>query len=113
MTNFQAAAKAFPLQIEQNSPHLVKGHFEGQNVNLTEDFVTTFELDRAGSDTLQVLAFRNPVSGQPSPTETAPARSTNEQGFFALHPLLARASQTPPPAANTPHHLPPPTPTFF
>src|SRR6266404_4336377 len=88
ITNFQAAAKAFPLQVEQNSPHLVKGHFEGQNVNLTEDFVTTFQLDRAGSDTLQVLAFRNPVSGQPSPTETAPVRSTNEPGFFAAEALL-------------------------
>src|SRR6266851_7539208 len=62
ITNFKAATKSFPMQIEQNSPHLVKGHFEGQNVNLTEDFVTTFELDHAGSDTLQVLAFRNPVS---------------------------------------------------
>src|SRR6266481_3004525 len=96
ITNFQAAAKAFPLQIEQNSPQLVKGHFEGQNVNLTEDFVTTFELDRAGSDTLQVLAFRNPVSGQPSPTETAPVRSTNEPGFFAVNALLGGGKQTPP-----------------
>jgi len=96
ITNFQAAAKIFPLQIEQNSPHLMKGHFEGQNVNLTEDFVTTFELDRAGSDTLQVLAFRNPVSGQPSPTETAPVRSTNEPGFFAVNALLGGGKQTPP-----------------
>jgi len=88
ITNFKAAAKSFPMQIEQNSPHLVKGHFEGQNVNLAEDFVTTFELDRAGSDTLQVLAFRNPVSGQPSPTETAPVRSANEPGFFAVDALL-------------------------
>src|SRR6266436_9424467 len=94
ITNFQAAAKAFPLQVEQNSPHLVKGHFEGQNVNLTEDFVTTFELDRTGSDTLQVLAFRNPVSGQPSPTETAPVRSTNEPGFFAVDALLGGGQQT-------------------
>lgn len=95
ITNFQAAAKAFPVQIEQNSAHLVKGHFEGQNVNLTEDFVTTFELDRAGSDTLQVLAFRNPVSGQPSPTETAPVRSTNEPGFFAVEALLGGGKQVP------------------
>src|SRR6266852_205379 len=94
ITNFQAAAKTFPMKIEQNSPHLVKGHFEGQNVNLTEDFVTTFELDRAGSDTLQVLAFRNPVSGQPSPTETAPVRSTNEPGFFAVDALLGGGKQT-------------------
>jgi Ca-activated chloride channel family protein len=100
ITNFQAAAKTFPLQIEQNSAHLVKGHFEGQNVNLTEDFVTTFQLDRAGSDTLQVLAFRNPVSGQPSPTETAPVRSTNEPGFFAVNALLGGGQPAPSASGN-------------
>jgi Ca-activated chloride channel homolog len=100
ITNFQAAAKTFPLQIEQNSPHLVKGHFEGQNVNLTEDFVTTFQLDRAGSDTLQVLAFRNPISGQPSPTETAPVRSTNEPGFFAVNALLGGGQPAPSGSGN-------------
>ena len=72
----------------KSTPHLVKGHFEGQNVNLTEDFVATFDLDRAGSDTLQVIAHRNPISGQPSPTETAPIRSNNEPGFFAAEALL-------------------------
>jgi Ca-activated chloride channel family protein len=96
IANFQTAAKTFPMQIEQHSAHLVKGHFEGQNVNLTEDFVTTFELDRTGSDTLQVLAFRNPVSGQPSPTETAPVRSTNEPGFFAVEALLGGGKQVAP-----------------
>jgi Ca-activated chloride channel homolog len=95
ITNFQAVAKTFPMQIEQNSAHFVKGHFEGQNVNLTEDFVTTFELDRTGSDTLQVLAFRNPVSGQPSPNETAPVRSTNEPGFFSVEALLGGGRQIP------------------
>ncbi len=95
ITNFQATAKTFPMQIEQNSPHIVKGHFEGQNVNLTEDFVTTFELDRAGSDTLQVLVFRNPVSGQPPPTETAPVPNTNEPGFFAVEALLGGGKQVP------------------
>jgi Ca-activated chloride channel family protein len=108
ITNFQAAAKSFPMQIEQNSPHLVKGHFEGQNVNLTEDFVTTFELDRAGSDTLEVLAFRNPVSGQPSPTETAPVRSTNEPGFFAVHALLGGGQQTSSAGGNAPQDYDPP-----
>jgi Ca-activated chloride channel family protein len=95
ITNFQAAVKTYPLQIEENSPHLVKGHFEGQNVNLTEDFVTTFELDRVGSDTLQVLAFRNPVSGQPSPAERAPVRGTSEAGFFAVDALLGGGGPTP------------------
>ncbi len=53
------------------------------------------ELDRAGSDTVQVLTYRNPVSGQPSPTETAPVRSTNEPGFFAAEALLGYGQQTP------------------
>jgi len=86
--NFQASAKSFPLQLDQNTPHLVQGHYEGQNVNLGEDFVATYDLDSAASDTLQLLTYRNPVSGQPSPTETAPVRSTNEPGFFEAEALL-------------------------
>ncbi len=86
--NFQTPAKTFPLQIEQNTPHLVLGHFEGQNVNLGEDFVATYDLDPAASDTLQLLTYRNPVSAQPSPTEMSPVRSTNEPGFFEAEALL-------------------------
>ena len=86
--NFQAPAKTFPLQLEQNTEHLVTGHFEGQNVNLGDDFVATYELEPAASDTLQLLTYRSPVSGQPSPTETAPVRSTNEPGFFEAEALL-------------------------
>jgi len=86
--NFQAPAKTFPLQFDQNTPHQVQGHFEGTNVNLAEDFVATYDLDPAASDTLQLLTYRNPVSGQPSPTETAPVRSTNESGFFEAEALL-------------------------
>jgi Ca-activated chloride channel homolog len=100
VTQFLATAKAYPLKLDEQTPHLVKGHFEGQNVNLTEDFVVTFDLDRGGSDTLQVIAHRNPVSGQPSPTETAPIRSTNEPGFFAAEALLG-TGQSPNAAGGT------------
>ncbi len=86
--NFQATAKTFPLQLDENNPHSVKARFEGENVNLTEDFVIAYELDRGGLDTLQVLTYRNPASGQPSPTETAPVRSTNDPGFFEAEALL-------------------------
>src|SRR5579884_1716565 len=75
--NFQIPSKTFPLQITENSPHSVKAHFEGEHVNLAEDFVAMYDLDPSASDTLQVLTYRNPVSGQPLPTETAPVRSTN------------------------------------
>jgi Ca-activated chloride channel homolog len=88
LTNFQASAKTFPLTMEENTPHVVRGHFEAQNINLSEDFVATYGLDRAGSDSLQVITHRNPISGQPSPMETAPIRSSNEPGFFAAEALL-------------------------
>jgi Ca-activated chloride channel family protein len=88
LTNFQAAMKAYRLRLDQNTPHLVKGSFEGENINLTEDFVATFDLDKSGSDTAAVITHRQPVSGQPSPTEMAPVRSTNEPGFFAAEALL-------------------------
>jgi Ca-activated chloride channel family protein len=97
--NFQAPAKSFPLQLDQNTPHRVQGHFEGQKVNLAEDFVATYDLDSAASDTLQLLTYRNPVSGQPSPTESAPIRSTNEPGFFEAEALLGLGSATAPPGS--------------
>src|ERR1700730_16585910 len=88
LTNFRAPAKIYPLQFAENTPHAVRATFEGENVNLAEDFVATFDFDKAGSDTLAVITHRNPVSGPPSPTETAPVRSTNEPGFFAADALL-------------------------
>jgi Ca-activated chloride channel family protein len=97
--NFQATAKSFPLQLDQNTAHLVQGHFEGESVNLGEDFVTTYDLDPAASDTLQILTYRNPVSGQPSPTETTPVRSTNEPGFFEAAAVLGFGAGSTP-AAN-------------
>ena len=90
--NFQSAAKSFPLQVDSITPHRVAGHFEGLNVNLAEDFAVTYELDRVAVDTLQVLTYRNPVSGPPSPTETSPPRSTNAPGFFEAEALLGYSS---------------------
>jgi len=86
--DFQAPAKLFPLQFEEKTDHDIRGHFDGQNVDLAEDFVATYSVDPSVSDTLQVLTYRNPVSGQPVPTETAPVRSTNEPGFFEASALF-------------------------
>lgn len=88
LANFQAPAKSYALRMDENTPHVVRGSFEAENVNLSEDFVATFDLDKAGSDTAAVITHRNPLSGQPSPTERAPVRSTNERGFFAVEALL-------------------------
>jgi Ca-activated chloride channel homolog len=96
ISTFQASAKSFPLQISENTAHEVKGYFEGENVNLAEDFVVTYDLDdRAGTDSLRLLTYRNPVSGQPSPTETSPVRSVNEPGFFEAEALLGFGKNAP------------------
>jgi Ca-activated chloride channel homolog len=94
--NFKVSAATFPLQLDQNTDHVVTGHFEGENVKLGEDFAVTYALDPAASDTLQILTYRNPVSGQPSPTETAPVHSTNEPGFFEAEALIGFGSGSAP-----------------
>jgi Ca-activated chloride channel family protein len=99
--NFQVPAKTFALQLDHSTPHFVEGHFEAQNVNLGEDLVITYNLDPAASDSLQVLTYRNPVSGQPSPTETSPVRSTDEPGFFEVEALLGFGKGTAPTGSAT------------
>ena len=101
--NFQGPAKIFPLRITQNSAHLVEGDFEAENVDLAEDFVATFDLDPSESDKLQVLTYRNPVSQQPFPTETAPVRSANtkEPGFFEAEALLGLGAKQNSPANSS------------
>ena len=85
---FQVGGKTYPLQFSQNSDHSVKAEFEGRNVALAEDFSVQWELDPAAADSLKVLTYRDPNSGQPSPDETAPVRSGNEPGFFAAEALI-------------------------
>lgn len=98
---FELGSKTYSLELRENTPHLVRGRFEGRKVNLGEDFAVSYGLDPAGTDSLQVLAYRNPVSGQPSPTETAPVRSTNEPGFFLAEALLGLGKSAPATSAAT------------
>jgi Ca-activated chloride channel family protein len=86
--NFQSPAKSYPLELTENSANSVKGHFEGEDINLTEDLVFAYDLDPSSADTLRVITFRSPVAGQPSPTETSPARPTQQPGFFEAEALL-------------------------
>ena len=105
ISHFHAPAKSFPLELSQNSAHAIEGHYEGEDVNLGEDFVATYDLDPSASDTLEVLAYRNPVSAQPSPTEMSPVPSTNEPGFFEAEALVgfhAKANGAPSTTGDVP-----------
>jgi Ca-activated chloride channel family protein len=105
--DFKLGSTIYPLKISQQNAHLVTGEFTGENVALTQDFSVQYELDQAGGDSLHVLTYRNPDSGQPDPTEMSPQRSANEPGFAEVEALLAnkKAAAATGAAARPPHNV--------
>jgi len=105
--DFKLGSTIYPLKINTQSANLVNGDFTGENVALTQDFSVQYELDQSAGDSLRVLAYRNPDSGQPDPTEMSPHRSTNEPGFVEVEALLAskKAAGTAVAPAHPPHNV--------
>ncbi|HEV8493533.1 MAG TPA: VIT and VWA domain-containing protein, partial [Candidatus Angelobacter sp.] len=105
--DFKLGGTVYPLKISQQNAHLVTGEFSGENIALTQDFSVQYELDQAAGDSLHVLAYRNPDSGQPDPTEMSPQRSANEPGFAEVEALLANKKAVAPTGAQTrpPHNV--------
>jgi len=105
--DFKLGSTIYPLKISQQNAHLVTGEFTGENVALTQDFSVQYELDQAGGDSLHVLTYRNPDSGQPDPTEMSPQRSMNEPGFAEVEALLANKKAAAPAGAQSrpPHNV--------
>ena len=107
---FQLGGKTYPLKLEENGPHAARGTFEGQHVLLGEDFSASYELDAARADKASVLAYRNPESAQPSPTEMSPKPNVPEPGFFETQALLglgtAPAAEAPAASATAQHVAP-------
>jgi Ca-activated chloride channel family protein len=94
LSGFQFVGNAYQMTIAERNAHTVKASFEGRNVSLSEDFALQYELDSKHTDTLDVIAYRNPESGPPSPTEKSPVLSQNESGFFEAQALLASGATT-------------------
>ena len=105
--DFKLGSTIYPLKISQQNAHLITGEFTGDNVALTQDFSVQYELDQAAGDSLHVLTYRNPDSGQPDPTEVSPERSANEPGFAEVEALLANKKSAAPAgaAARPPHNV--------
>ncbi len=105
--DFKLVGNTYPLKITQKDGNIIKGEFAADNVTLSEDFSVQYELDASKGDTLHVLTYRNPDSGQPNPTEMSPMRSHEEPGFVEIEGLLANkkvaaAGQGP---ARPPHNV--------
>src|SRR5579859_329203 len=106
ISDFKLGSTIYPLKLTTQNAHLVTGDFTGDNVALTQDFSVQYELDHAAGDSLKVLTYRNPDSGQPDPTETSPVRSTNEPGFAEVEALLANKQAQPASASSArPHNV--------
>jgi Ca-activated chloride channel family protein len=104
--DFKLGSRIYPLKIKQQNAHLVTGEFAGDNVALTQDFSVQYELEQTAGDSLHVLAYRNPDSGQPDPTEMSPQRSSNEPGFVEVEALLAnKKAAAAASAARPPHNV--------
>lgn len=105
--DFKLNSTIYPLKIGQQNAHLVTGEFSSDNVALTQDFSVQYELDQAAGDSLHVLTYRNPDSGQPDPSEMSPQRSANEPGFAEVEALLANKKAAAPAgaAARPPHNV--------
>jgi Ca-activated chloride channel family protein len=104
MQDFSAVSKLFPLKMTQQDAHTVEGDYDGTNVSLNEDFATTWKMDAASANQLDVITHRNPKSAEPAPDEMSPRQSENEAGFFEGSVLLDPASDAAP-AHRKPRNL--------
>lgn len=94
LSAFQFVGNTYPMNVTTKDAHLVKAGFEGRNVRLAEDFAVQYQLDPKRVDTLDVIAYRNPDSGQPDAAEKSNVvRSHHEAGFFEAQALIGGDAQ--------------------
>jgi Ca-activated chloride channel homolog len=103
--DFKQAGIAYPLKLVRKDANTVTGEFAGDNITLSEDLGVQYELDSSAADTLRVLTYRNPESGQPDATEISPNRSKNEPGFAEIEALLGNPANNAASQSHPPHNV--------
>lgn len=105
LRSFKAMSTAYPLKIDERTANTVRASFQGDDINLGEDFAVQYELQPL-FDQMRVLTHRDPDSGQPDPTEISPQRSNHEPGFFEVQALVGKkkAEATTEDQKNRPAH---------
>ena len=92
--NFTQQDKLFPLKLATEDAHTIVGDYDGTNVTLSEDFASTWNIDPAATNKLDVLTYRNPNGDQPAPDEMSPVQTHNESGFFEASAVIGTPSAT-------------------
>ncbi len=89
LRDFALISKTYPLNVESNTPHVVRASWEGADVRFTEDLAVSYAVDPAQLDKLEVISYRNPKAPTPGPTDQAlPEKTEPEPGFFEAQALL-------------------------
>jgi len=91
LKDFQLAGRLYPLQISERTPNLVRATLTAANFKMDEDFAVEYRLENSKANTLEVVAYRNPVAPSPSPVDSAVETSGPEPGFFQASALLPGA----------------------
>ena len=102
--DFAIPGKLLSLQTTQQDEHTIKGTIEAANLDLGEDFATTWSVN-APSNTVDVIAYRNPqpmmqtpafdgaIDGPVKDARGKSARSQAEPGYFEALAQLNLPSQ--------------------
>ena len=103
LKNFVLQGHQLPFHIDQQDEHTVRGSVDAANINLSEDFATSWTINEPGN-ALEVIAFRDPnpaiTVGAGIDPGTAPSnpklKPSAEPGFFeALAQLSAPQAASP------------------
>ena len=104
LRDFRVLSKIYPLEVREQTPHLVRASLETRDISLTEDFALRYALGSAESPALEVITHRDPAPPKPDVTEMAPAPAGNQPGFFQASALLVPPG---PPQAQSAANSPP------
>ncbi|HLW78014.1 MAG TPA: VIT and VWA domain-containing protein, partial [Terriglobia bacterium] len=92
--DFRLTSKIYPLQVHEQTPHLVKASLEARDLALTEDFALRYSLASSADHALEVITHRDPSPGAPDVTQTSSAPKANQPGFFEASALLVSPSES-------------------
>jgi len=94
MTDLNVRSKTFPLNFIENTPQYKSASYEGNNVQLTEDFAFSYGLDVRGS-ALEFLAYRAPERITADELRDPRLAEREPDGYFEAAAVFNQAGRAP------------------
>ncbi|HSK72307.1 MAG TPA: VIT and VWA domain-containing protein [Pyrinomonadaceae bacterium] len=83
----------FPLQIQKNEPNEFVGEFRAQNIELSDDFSFTYQIN-APENALSIIAYRAPERISAYDLRDPNLAESNPDGFFQANAIFAQNPNT-------------------